>query len=571
MSDNTPAKPRNKGGRPRKTAKRDGWSNVLSGFGTSRDRRSADTFCLNVVSYQDAIDRWRGDDIGARLVETWPDEMLRRGYEITVARDDLDDEADDAGRPGRVDAADDEEDDAPIQQQVMKVLEELGADWAFRTALCYRRAYGGGAVFMGVNDGVTDLTQPLDPDRVTSVDFLTTLEARECIPLYWYSDPLGPKFGMPAIYQVQTITPGVPYDGTANPGAIVRLVHESRMIIFTGPRVTRVQLMGSTAGWGDNVFTRVDRVLSDFQMTWASAATLIADFSQAVFKVKGLAASMASDGDDYLKKRIQATDIMRSVMRAVMVDAEGEDFERKATSVTGLPELLDRFMSRLAAAADMPLTLLMGESPGGLNATGDSDVRFFYDRVASAQQRDLRPAIMRLARLVFNSLGGEPAQWGVRFNPLWSPTEKETADARYVQAQADALYISNDVLSADEVALSRFGGDQYSFETQVDFKRRANLEVAAPKPVAKEGEDPDEAVDPNTLLTHAKAAALTGALDTPDSSTLKADDVRLDFVRKRGKKWVVLSHEGKVLGTHATRAEAVAQLGAIEAAKARRG
>ena len=40
------------------------------------------------------------------------------------------------------------------------------------------------------------------------------------------------------------------------------------------------------------------------------------------------------------------------------------------------------------------------------------------------------------------------------------------------------------------------------------------------------------------------------------------------MIRKRGSKWVVVSHTtGKVLGTHATKAKAQAQLRAIEANK----
>ena len=44
----------------------------------------------------------------------------------------------------------------------------------------------------------------------------------------------------------------------------------------------------------------------------------------------------------------------------------------------------------------------------------------------------------------------------------------------------------------------------------------------------------------------------------------------LRYIRKKGSKWVVYSHGGKVLGKHSSRAKAAAQLGAIEASKARR-
>jgi len=40
-------------------------------------------------------------------------------------------------------------------------------------------------------------------------------------------------------------------------------------------------------------------------------------------------------------------------------------------------------------------------------------------------------------------------------------------------------------------------------------------------------------------------------------------------IEKRGNKYVVLSHAGKVLGTHDTHEEALKQLGAVEASKSR--
>ena len=41
------------------------------------------------------------------------------------------------------------------------------------------------------------------------------------------------------------------------------------------------------------------------------------------------------------------------------------------------------------------------------------------------------------------------------------------------------------------------------------------------------------------------------------------------MIRKRGSKYVVLSEAGKVLGEHDTRKDAIKQLAAVEASKAR--
>src|SRR4026207_69959 len=44
---------------------------------------------------------------------------------------------------------------------------------------------------------------------------------------------------------------------------------------------------------------------------------------------------------------------------------------------------------------------------------------------------------------------------------------------------------------------------------------------------------------------------------------------RQDYIEKRGEKWVVLSKEGEVLGTHPSEEEARKQLAAVEANKHR--
>jgi hypothetical protein len=43
------------------------------------------------------------------------------------------------------------------------------------------------------------------------------------------------------------------------------------------------------------------------------------------------------------------------------------------------------------------------------------------------------------------------------------------------------------------------------------------------------------------------------------------------MINKEGKKWVVRTTHGRVLGEHPTKKEALAQLQAVEASKRRRG
>lgn len=430
----------------------DGWANVLTGMSTiAKDKRLSTGFAVDEITIPVARDLWRGDDLAARIIETVPNEMLREGFEFRIGGDDA--------SPDLISEIQDDWETLELGENLWK-------------AATFERAYGGGAVLLGADDG-GELSDPLEIDRVRSFDWITALEPDELLPHKYFANPAAPKFGKVATYLLTARTPGPSVD-PMEVNITSLEVHESRLLVFPGIRVSRHRFAQSA--WGDNVLTRIIRVLRDYNVSWDAAAILIHDFSQAIFKVKGLAEMIAMDKGELLKNRAMAVELSRSVARAIMID-EGEEFERKQTPITGLPEMLDKFSMRLAAAADMPVTLLMGQSPAGLNATGESDIRFFYDRIRSWQQKKLKPHIQRVIELQLQVRGQAPEQWSVAFAPLWQPTEQEIANARKTQAETDEKYINTSVLSADEVARSRFAGDEYSFETQIDFDDRSELEA----------------------------------------------------------------------------------------------
>lgn len=412
----------------------DGFVNTITGVGTTRDKRTYTTHQTEVVVSPMAIDLWRGNDLAARCVETYPDEMTRQGWRF-------------------------QSDDKDINEQIETAWEELGIKALMRQLLCYENAYGGAAGLLGALDNTKDWAKPLVTEKVTKFDWITPLEPRELQPKNYYSNPLEAKYGQPKIW---TINPQSPTSATKTVD-----VHESRLLIFPGIRVTR-QHLTENRGFGDSVLTRVWNVLRDFDMSWQSAGALLQDFAQAVFKLKGLPELMSNNNSSALRARMEAMDLSRSVLRAILIDSE-EEFERKGVPLSGVPDLLDRLMSRMASAADLPITRLMGQSPAGLNATGESDTRGLYDRAKSKQENQMLPHLERITTLLFSARGiQEPEDWSIKFNPLWQPSEKERADARYVQAQTDQLYITEQVISPEEIRQSRFGGDEYSFETQAD-------------------------------------------------------------------------------------------------------
>jgi hypothetical protein len=204
----------------------------------------------------------------------------------------------------------------------------------------------------------------------------------------------------------------------------------------------------------------------------------------------------------------------------------------------------------------MPVIVLLRQSPSGLNATGDADIRLWYDQVREYQTDVLRDPISRFYELVFAAqdfAGARPDAWEVKFDRLWQMTDVEQAALEKSVAERDKIYIDAGVILPEEVAVNRFKARGFSMDTQIDLDAREEMRVAELELAkSKAGEEPEPP---------------PGA-PTPGAPAPREDARRLDFIEHRGSEWVVLSHDrSKVLGKHRTKKEAEAHLRAIEAAK----
>lgn len=506
----------------------DGWFNTLTALNVpGKDKRRAADFYSKRITEFEAEDLWRGDDIMARIIETLPRVMLRHGFDVSVGdatptpdKPKLETEPNDEYT--RLDRL------APVDfsQNMAKKLLDLKTASTFIRALDYARAFGGSAVLIGSDEAgkqFKDLKRyqdPLDPRRLKDIRWLTVLRPHECWPVQWYRDVLTPHYGTPKVYRVVRDVMG----GAAAHAPF--LVHESRLVRFYGI-TTSVRQMAMNNGWGDSIMIRLLEIVADFQMSFQALAYLISDFAQAVQKMKGLAELVAAGEHEQVAKRAELIAMSRSVARTVLIDSE-EEFERKATPMSGLPESMTQLCNRVAAAALMPVTLLMGQAPAGLNATGDSDLRWFYDSAANDREMSVRPGLEYLVRLLMlcseGPTGGiEPATWKLNWHPLWQPTEKELAETRKTIAETDALYVQNQVLTPEEVAESRFGGPDWSMETSIDKKTRKKM-ATAHKAMVDDQVQQGQIPTPSARQAAGQQHAIALATALPDKGDDEADD-----------------------------------------------
>lgn len=435
----------------------DNLSNDFLGYGTSRDKLAYGTFVAGLrVSDVELNAMYYSDDVAAKIVNARPTEMMRRGYKLT---------------------AKDPEKAAALQDRG----KDLGLDACMLKNMQWARLYGGSLMVMGATDS-DDMTKPLVPERVKDVKFINVIDRRYSQVTKWQENPLLADYGKPLLYTV-----GGPIGGFF-------AVHATRVIRFDGVEETDPVTRRQLAGWTYSCLQRPYNVLQKFATVFESIGQLVADASQGVWKIKDLLEMLASNKDE-LMTRIAFSDMTRSSGRAIMVDAEVEDFSRVTTSFSGLDVIADRFMMRVAAAADMPVTLLFGRSAAGMNATGDSDFRAWYGVLATEQENTLKPALLR----AYTILAGKdmPEDLDIEFTPLWEPTDKEALDAELVQAQIDKIYIDATVVHAEEVAIARFGSGEGEIEIdEASLLKSRDLEIdlmlnpPPPPPVGATGVPP---------------------------------------------------------------------------------
>lgn len=285
----------------------------------------------------------------------------------------------------------------------------------------WSRLYGGSIAVMLI-DG-QDVSTPLKLDTINKGQFKGLLVLDR-----WLVQPslenlvteLGPNLGKPKFYTV-----------VADAQALInQKIHYTRVIRLEGVQLPYWQRIAEN-GWGQSVLERLwDRLIA-FDSTSSGAAQLVYKAHLRTYKVEKLREIIAMGGKTFeaFVKQMEMIRLYQSNEGLTLMD-KTDEFEAHQYSFSGLAELLLSFGEQISGALQIPLVRLFGQSPGGLNSAGDSDLRTYYDNVAAWQDRDLRPGVTTLLEVVARSVLGKemPEGWDFQFRPLWQLTDTEKAD-----------------------------------------------------------------------------------------------------------------------------------------------
>ncbi|MDW9444827.1 DUF1073 domain-containing protein [Sinorhizobium meliloti] len=379
---------------------RDSLTNMVASLGTSRDKAAANVYSMPMLTDEELLNAYRGAWLPKKIVDIPAFDSIRAWRDWQ------------AKKP-QIEAIEAEE----------KRLNLMGKLLETRIKA---RLWGGAALVIGTGD--QDLTQPLDVERIGKggLKYLTVMTRRHLTAGEIDRDPASEWYGKPKVYQLNSAD-----------GAQVE-IHPSRLVIFNGSQQPDEDIVTTTyAGWGDSVLLSVVDAIKQADGTAANIASLVFEAKVNVIRIPDFMQNLGNA--EYRAKILERYTLAataKGINGDLLLDKE-EEYEQKTASFATLPDVLMSFLQIVSGAADIPATRLLGQSPAGMNATGESDLRNYYDRLQAMQTVEMTPAMMRLDEcLIRSALGSRDPDIYYEWAPLWGMSEKEKADVFKTKADA---------------------------------------------------------------------------------------------------------------------------------------
>lgn len=432
--------------------------NLVANLGTDRDKASGSVYAPVVMSDIELSNAYRGAWLPRKIVDIPPLDATRRWRGWQAAKEQIE----------KIEA---EEKRLDLRRKV-------------KQAMTRGRLFGGAALFIGT--GERDASQPLNPERIQAggIKYLTVMNRRQLSPTELEQDPQSPLFGKPKAYRLA--------------GSAID-IHPSRLVIFIGAEHPDPELaMGNEFGWGDSVLQAVFEAIKQSDATMANTASLVFEAKVDVIKIPDFMQQLQDPGfEKRVLERIRLAATAKGINGALLLDKE-EEYETKTASFGGLPDIIDRFLQAVSGAADIPATRLLGQAPSGMNATGDSDLRNYYDRIQAIQELEMCPAMQLLDDCLLRSaLGSRPAEIHYIWKPLWQPTATEQSEIN--KRTADTIKVLVDTKLWPEEALSKAATAMLVEQSVLPGLEAALDEFGRELPEEEEGDDVPPDNDPANI------------------------------------------------------------------------
>jgi len=380
----------------------DGYSNAAAFLGDSSRLMSAGTFVRTGLTSNSELltTMYRVNWLCKRIIDMPTEDMTRAWYRFS----------------------------GNIPEDKLHRLRRLEAEHSVKqelaNAIRWGRLYGGALAVMVIRNEEEYLDQPLDLEMLIPESFqgLLVLDRTQGVSpsVEKVTDLDDPDFGLPMYYTVTLETDEV---------RMVR-IHHSRVLRFIGRELPAAEAANEES-WGASEMEHIFDELQKRSATSANIAELVFRANTTTLKIADFGESLAKGTDGKREKILRAMEEENRLRTSygLQILSAGDSMETHAYSFGGLSEIYDQFMMDMAGASEIPATKLFGRSPQGMNATGESDMRNYYEYIAQLQERHLRPALEKLLPVMaISSWGYCPEDLEFIFEPLMTTSKEAQAE-----------------------------------------------------------------------------------------------------------------------------------------------
>lgn len=370
-----------------------------------------------------------------KMVGTLAEEMTRKWVKLKTVGDD---------------------DKSDRVQKLYEAMERFKLKDRFRESAEHDGYFGGGQIYIDVQSA-KNIAAWTDSVELQSKLFLSDKKIKK-----------GSLKGFTVIEPVWTY-PGV-YN-TANPMSpdfykptewfvMGKTVHASRMIDFVSRQVPDL-LKAAYNLRGLSLTQIAEPYVNNWLRTRDSVSDMIHSFSIPVIGTD-MQTILSGGSADSLVFRAELFNSCRDNRGAFLKNnnsTEPETVEFVNAPLAGLDALQSQSQEHMAAVSSIPLVKLLGITPSGLNASSEGEIRVFYDYIHALQQILFKDNLKRALDIIqLSEFGDIDPEITFEFEPLYEMSEKEKAEIRKIDADTDAVYVTNSVLAGNEVR-QKLAGD----------------------------------------------------------------------------------------------------------------
>jgi phage-related protein (TIGR01555 family) len=375
-----------------------GLVNAMSNLGSEKDKGAQGNWYFTPLDQQQAENAYRSNWMSRKAIDIPALDMMREGWAWQCSKEEI----------ALIKA---EEKRLQVYSRVFKAIKQA-------------RLLGGAGII--ISDGKDNNDQPLVLSSIKKggVQFIRVMDRYQLSSGLLDFDPMSPTY-MEPIY----------YDLIGAAGGTIR-IHPSRVVRFLGNELP-VDSQILYDRWADSILDSIEIAIRDATAGQQGIAALVQEAKVDVYQIDGFMEGMKSEVyKRAVVERFSLVQSMKSTVNALVLD-KNDTYQQKSVNFAQLPEVQRLQLQIVSGAADIPATRFLGQSPEGMNSTGDGDLRNYYDRISAEQELHLREPLEKLMDAVVRSaLGDRTSDCQFRFRPLYQMSEKDKADIFKTKADA---------------------------------------------------------------------------------------------------------------------------------------